>query len=296
MREFSQDIQGKKVTVEGGGVCIYCGSDGGADGLHDEHIIPYSLGGKTVLLAASCSACERITSYLDGYLANATYKQARVHIGVQSRRGHPKVLPASVAIQGNERVLDLSPSKHPYFLHMPVWQPPGMMRGVPPSSDFGDANAHVYWYVPPDIRETIGLSHGDLAEIRDTTPIPNLPTFARAIAKIAYCHAVYMLGFGAFRRLMLPDIILGRCPNIPYLVGSDLGEPEPPDPHNILHIVQRTRVTNGRLRLVTVRVRLFAHSGTPKNGMPFYEVVVGSEGRSKWLPRPIPTLPKVVAL
>jgi hypothetical protein len=56
-------------------------------------IMPYSLGGNTELLAASCSTCEKITSYLDGYLANATYKHVRVHAGIQSRRGHPKVLP-----------------------------------------------------------------------------------------------------------------------------------------------------------------------------------------------------------
>jgi hypothetical protein len=67
-----QDIQCKKVSVTDGGVCIYCGSDGGADGLDDEHIIPYSLGGNTELEQASCKMCGSITSYLDGYLANAT--------------------------------------------------------------------------------------------------------------------------------------------------------------------------------------------------------------------------------
>lgn len=37
-----EDIQGKKYPSFGRG--IYCGSDGGADGLRDEHIIPKSLG------------------------------------------------------------------------------------------------------------------------------------------------------------------------------------------------------------------------------------------------------------
>jgi hypothetical protein len=131
------------VPVEGGGRCIYCGSNGGSDGLRDEHIVPYSLGGNAQLLEASCSACERVTSYLDGYLANATYKHLRVHTGVQSRRGHPSFLAAVAEIDGSERVFDLEPSKHPYFLHMPVWRPPGFMIGKPPSPDFGDAKAHV---------------------------------------------------------------------------------------------------------------------------------------------------------
>lgn len=296
MRQFDEDLQGKKVPAEGGGSCIYCGSDGGASGLHDEHIMPYSLGGNTELLAASCSACERITSYLDGYLANATYKHVRVHAGVQSRTGHTKVLPAVVEIDGNERVVDLEPHNHPYFLHMPVWRPPRAMLGDPPSSDFGDAKAHVYWYVPPDIRQTLGLRAGDLARIRDATPMPNLSTFARAIAKIAYCHAVYAFGLGGFRPLMLPDIILGRSPNIPFLVGSDVGDPPPPDPRKVMHLIQRTELRYKRLRLITMRLRLFAHSGTHDHGMPFYEVIVGSEGRTNWRPRPTPALPNVIAL
>jgi hypothetical protein len=248
------------------------------------------------LLAASCSACEKITSYLDGYLANATYKHVRVHSDVQSRSGHPDVLPAVIAINGNGRAFDLAPNQHPYFLHMPIWRPPGIMCGVPPSSDFGEGKVHMYWYVPPDIRETIGLRVGDFAKIINTTPLPNFSTFARAIAKVAYCHAIYMLGLGGFRPLALPDVILGRCPNTPYFVGSDLGDPPPPDPRHVLHLIQRTNVTYHRWKLITVRVRLFAQSGTPANGMPFYEVVVGSEGRSLLRPRPTPNLPKVIAL
>jgi 5-methylcytosine-specific restriction endonuclease McrA len=49
-----EDVAGKKVAVKGGGVCVYCGWDGGEEGLHDEHVVPYSLGGNTELLNASC--------------------------------------------------------------------------------------------------------------------------------------------------------------------------------------------------------------------------------------------------
>ncbi len=296
MRDFGGDIQGQKVPVEGGGRCIHCGSDGGTDGLRDEHIIPYSLGGNTELLAASCSACEKITSYLDGYLANATYKHVRVHSAIQSRSGHPDVLPAVVDIIGNERAFDLEPEQHPYFLHMPIWHPPGIMCGLPPSPDFGPGRVHLYWYVPPNFRETIGLGPGDFARIMNRTPPPNFSTFARAIAKVAYCHAIYMLGLGGFRPLALPGIILGRYPNIPHFVGGDLGDPPPPEPRQILHIIQRANVTYRRWKLITVRVRLFAQSGTAANGMPFYEVVVGAEGRSTFPPRPPPSLPRVIAL
>jgi hypothetical protein len=295
--EKAEDVQGKKVPVKGGGTCIYCGSDGGVDGLHDEHVVPYSLGGTTELLNASCSDCEKITSYLDGYLANATYKYLRIHSRVRSRSGHPERVPAHVGLHDGKKVIDLAPQDHPYFLHMPVWYPPGIMRGVQPSQDFGDAKAHVYWWLPPNIPKTLGLRHGEIAEIQDTTPMPNLNTFARAIAKIAYCNAVMMYGLDRFRPLVIPDLILGRYPNIPYFVGSDRNDPPPPHRAGILHTVTHTNVAVGRLKFVTTRVRLFAHSGTEQNGMPIYEVVVGAEGRPKIVTRRrSPKLPRQITL
>jgi 5-methylcytosine-specific restriction endonuclease McrA len=48
----TENVAGKKQPVKGGGICIYCGWDGGTDGLHDEHVVPYSLGGNTELLKA----------------------------------------------------------------------------------------------------------------------------------------------------------------------------------------------------------------------------------------------------
>jgi hypothetical protein len=125
------------------------------------------------------------------------------------------------------------------------------MIGKPPSPDFGDAKAHVFWFVPADIRQTLGMSSDDVVRIRDTTPMPNLPTFARAIAKIAYCHAVYVYGLGGFRRLAIPDIILGRCPDVPFYVGSESGDPHPPEPRNILHRIDRTDVYYTGMHLIT---------------------------------------------
>jgi hypothetical protein len=76
-----EDVAGNKVPVKSGGVCIYCGWDEDGD-LRDEHTMPYSLGGNTELVGASCSDCEGVTSYLDGYLANAIFGHLRVHINL----------------------------------------------------------------------------------------------------------------------------------------------------------------------------------------------------------------------
>ena len=291
------DIQGKKIVLPEGGTCIYCGANGGAGGLGEEHVVPYALGGKTTLSNASCNGCSAITSYLDGYLASATYKYLRVHSGVQSRSGHPDVLPAYVGIEGGEITqIDLAPCDHPYFLHMPVWHPPGLMRGEAPTPEFKEPKAHVYWYVPPNMRDTLALRHGQTAEIQDKTPMPNVRTFARAVAKIAYCNAIIHYGLNGFRPLALPDIILGRYPHISLFVGSDRGDPPPPDPKGILHKLTFTNVNYQKLNFYTMRLRLFAHSGTDTNGMPYYEVVIGAPGPGNTHRRTMPKLPKIICL
>jgi hypothetical protein len=52
MDRFVEDVQGK--SHPGFGHCIFCGSDGGADGLRREHIMPKSLGGQAAIQKASC--------------------------------------------------------------------------------------------------------------------------------------------------------------------------------------------------------------------------------------------------
>ena len=73
------DIQG--TVYPGFGRCIYCGSDGGTEGLRDEHIMPFCLGGNAIIEKASCKACEAITSYLDGYMGRRVFYELRVHSG-----------------------------------------------------------------------------------------------------------------------------------------------------------------------------------------------------------------------
>src|ERR1700742_466983 len=185
-----EDVAGKKVAVKGGGMCISCGWDGGKDGLRDEQAVPYSLGGNTMLLKASCVDCEAVTSYLDGYLANAIFGHLRVHIGLQSRRGHPDNLPATIELADGQRAIDFATADHPYFLNMPIWRPPGFMIGKQLSDDFGPPGRFTYWYVPPRFRDIIGLKDGDIARVIDSSRPHNLNTFARGLAKIAYCNAV----------------------------------------------------------------------------------------------------------
>jgi hypothetical protein len=280
-----QDVAGKKVPVKGGGLCIYCGWDGGEDGLHDEHIIPYSLGGNTELLNASCPDCEAITSYLDGYMARAIFGHMRAHINLQSRSGHKRALPAVIELADGERAIDFATPEHPYFLNMPIWKPPGITIGERLSDDFGPGGKFTYYYAPPSLKDTLGLKDGDVARVIDKSPPHNFGTFARGLAKIAYCDAIFRFGLDGFRPLALPDIILGRYPNIAHFVGSQTRQPLPRHPRGRQHSINLDSRSFGRFKFLLSVIRLFGDSGTPDRGMPFYAVICGIEGKRKIIPR-----------
>lgn len=270
-----EDIQGKRYP--GYGRCIYCGSPGLKDGLREEHIIPRSLGGKAVIDSASCTDCEKITSYIDGYLGRHIFQEYRAHAGTPTRRPRerPTEFPARIIVDGIEEVRHFATARHPYFLAMPVWGLPTIMTGAQPTAAVKQMKAHVYEFVPDNIRETLGLPDGVNLQIRGTGSI-NYTTFARAIAKIAYCHTIIRYGLTGFRRLVLPQIILGRYPFVPQFVGGPLEDPPPPAPQGQLHIVNFERFSLNRLSLICVSVRLFAHSGFEGSGMPVYRVLSGA--------------------
>lgn len=269
------DIQGRKFP--GYGRCIYCGCDGGDDGLGNEHIVPFSLGGNAEIEHASCRRCEGITSYLDGYLARHVFYEYRAHAGVQTRnpKQRPKSFQSEIVLSDRTELRDFQTGDHPYFLGLPVWGLPGILRGVLPSDRFEHYMVHIYYLIPENIRETLYLTEEEPLQIRRGGTI-NHTTFARAIAKIAYCHAVLHYGLDGFRPLVMPDLILGKYPNIAHFVGCEISDPPPPQPAGQLHSVNFSIMTAGRLRVIMVSVRLFAHSGTDTAGMPIYRVIIGA--------------------
>jgi hypothetical protein len=279
-----ENLEGKK--VRGFGVCIYCGCDGEHHKLSSEHTMPYSLGGSTEILEASCDACSAETSYIDGYLANSVFNHFRVHLGLKSRSGHPEVLPVTIGLPEGQKIVNLSPERHPYFLNMPIWAPPGLVRtGDNITDGFKNYRTDVFWHVPQNIRETLGLSDKATAEIVNNIKPHNLSTFARGIAKIAYCTAIIKYGLDGFRPLFIPQVILGNYPHVPHLIGALPGPHGPPSARGQQHAVEFGNLTYERLRLMWANVRLFADSSAPEGGMPRYMVILGVEGKRKIIPK-----------
>jgi len=180
--------------------------------------MPYSLGGHAELKEASCQSCEQITSYVDGYLSRHIFGEFRAHVGAPSRRKRPSTLSANVSIGDQETTREFLAPDQPFALMLPIWDLPGIMRGDQPRPDFPSCEVRAYNFMPPNFRETLRLAPDPMVHIPSGT-INNI-TFARAIAKIAYCHAVAKYGLNGFRHLALPDIILGKYSCVPYFRGQ----------------------------------------------------------------------------
>jgi hypothetical protein len=282
-----EDIQGQKFP--GYGRCIYCGADGGADGLRDEHVIPLALNGETVIEQASCRACEKRINPADRYLGRSVYWHFRLHTGASTRRPkeRPDVLKATVEIAGRQTEREFSVKEMPFTVAMPLWGYPGLYRSAPIDAPFPETFLNLYHWVPPNIRDQLNLAEDEDYKIWSQIVVrPDL--FARAIAKIAYCHMVIRYGIDGFRKLALPDVILGKCSAAAYFVGSPLELPPPPLPGKALHMIGHADLTskNGPLRLYVVHVRLFANSAHGDHGMPIYHVVAGAPRLTKRLNQP----------
>ncbi len=261
------------------GECIYCGVSAKNAALFNEHIIPFSLGGNVEILNASCAECARVTTSIEDQVGQKILFDFRVHAKIQTRRKkqRPTALPISVTIgDGLRQNLILPVQDHPFFTPYPVWGPPGLLDGRLPEAEFLQPKVHLFWWVPPNIREILSLSDSEIARIAVPQKSINLNKFARAIAKMAYCQAVVYYGLHNWRRLVLPDLILGRYPFVPYFVGAALSDPPPRLPIDVQHLISLEPEAVGDLKLLVASIRLFANSGTDLHGPPIYRVVVGA--------------------
>jgi hypothetical protein len=167
-----------------------------------------------------------------------------------------------------------------------MWSPPGLLiNGAKITDDFQNYTCDVFWYVPDNIRQTLGLKESDEVRIKNGIKPHNLSTFARAITKIAYCSAILKYGLDGFRPLVTPQIILGNYPHVPYFVGPLPRPHGPPTERGQQHTVEFGDVVYNGLKLIFANVRLFADSSAPHGGMPRYQVILGAEGRRKIIPK-----------
>jgi hypothetical protein len=262
------------------GECIYCGALATETKLTDEHVIPLSFGGNVVILDGSCIPCATETGKIEQEVGRKAWWDFRTHSKAPTRRPkeRPTELSFDVSLNGGAFERRTVPvDEHPFFTPMPTWGPPGLFRGAAPSTEFPSSRAHVFYWIPPEVRKLWNVPDGAEINIR----IPDFKfdqhKFARVIAKIAYCQTVLHHGLHGFRRLVTPDLILGRYPYAPYFVGTDPDIPLPPGDKKFKHSIQIATSDALPFRLINVAVRLFANSGTDEMGPPTYRVIVGAQ-------------------
>ena len=276
---FAPEMHSGRKNLRTIGQCIYCGAGSKETRLTDEHIIPYSLGSDRYLKDASCVECAKITRDLEMHVAHNIFGHHRIHSGIQTRnpKKRPTELPLIIVRESAEERIELPIEDHPYFLSLPVWDRPGIVRNISPSNEFSGLTSHVYSYAPNNIGETLGIPTCGSLNIRPVSVAINPEIFARVLAKISYCQLVARLGLDGFRPLAIVDVILGKYSCVPYFVGSYIDGPLPPPAEKkYLHTVENVDAVISGKRLWLTVIRLFANSGTKENGMPIYTVITGA--------------------
>ena len=248
------------------GHCIYCPDDGSA-GLGDEHIIPYSLNGTQILPQASCRKCEKITSYLEGFISRDVFHQLRAAADMRTRRQLPAEFPAILTFDDGHKERIMVPADiHPATLVLPKFAMPDLLSGRLPDGNF--RFTYTTWMRPSvafdEFVKQRGAKHGEVA----TSIKPQ--QFSRVMAKIAHSYAVARLGLHGFKPLLLDLIHRRNVQRAPELVG---GDPQTPPPGvgrvHELDLLQHPK-------FVVVRIRLFASSSIEgEHTMPVYLVVAG---------------------
>jgi len=110
------------------GRCIYCNS---VDELEDEHIIPYGFGGSAVLPKASCRQCAVKTGRFEQFVLRGEMWAVRTILGLSSRnkKSAPTGLPITLIKNGKSHDEVLPLNRHPVILHLPIFNPPGILSG-----------------------------------------------------------------------------------------------------------------------------------------------------------------------
>lgn len=241
------------------GECIYCGSQ---DSLSKEHAVPYGLNGPWTLLRASCPRCASITHRFERDTLRGLLPAIRTVLAMQTRRRGERSasLPLVLESGGTSSTIQVPLAEFPLYLPTPLFPLPGAASGRAPVPGISAELSFVH-LAGPTFEEVCRRHDVDFVGAR---LIFSPEEFARTIAKIAFCAAVYALGLAPFKFTPIRHAILGEDPCIGHWVGSCKGEPM--NGAKGLHALQ-LRASGSNLH---VFLRLFAQFGGPE-----YHVVLG---------------------
>lgn len=251
--------------------CIYC-TEINTSALTDEHIIPFSLDGRTILQKASCRPCAAKVSAVEQFFARNVLGPMRMAQNGRSRRKSrwPDRVEIEVEFEEGRKIVEIPREYHPGGFATAKFINVAPVLGVPMVDPEKAAVPYILaldrWKELPELQGAKGFLVGRLDKVF------NAGMVARLAAKIAYCHAIAMLGLEGFDS-DLPQFILNDDPGIFQFVGADPSQGPPVKEQEHKLKLDITRAPNGIF--VTCIVWLYANWGNVENPMPSYLAVVG---------------------
>jgi hypothetical protein len=244
------------------GACIYCGKQNIL--LTDEHVVPFSIGGKHIISKASCVMCANITKKFEQDVMRDLWGQARASYNAPTRRKKERV--KSFVLKDPKGVADdLTVLAQHYpapmiFYYMPA---AGILAGTDRLVDRSPE-----WVLKAIVDDARVKEFEKNHPGRLTSSFKNVPqSFGRLLAKIGHSQVMTALDCSDFVPICLP-YILGKKSNVSYVVGSSPTN-APPQPE-FGYVLRTIQVSANNRMLLVVEVRLLANNDTPT-----YNVVVG---------------------
>ena len=184
--------------------CIYCG-ERNSSLLTDEHIIPFSLGGKLLLPQASCNSCAKVTRGITETIARSMYGRLRVRLDAptRNRKERPSTFPLVVVNKnGIERQVNIPATLWPRSYPVLILQEAGILSGIAPTEfqvqirdhaeDISDLYERGFLRKDENIRFTAMLDAG---------------VFCRQLAQIAHAFTMALIGSNGYQDFLIPRIM-----------------------------------------------------------------------------------------
>lgn len=239
------------------GRCIYCRSN--SSSLTDEHIVPYSLGGRTVLPKSSCTACAAITSKFEMFCARKMFGGVRLKGSFPSRKNRNRS--GRTLVQTNLGLVEIDVSDMTAFCPMYRYSQAGILQEPKRYCETFECKIG-----GRSLNFDAALLDRNITEVRSPNFTPDPTIFALLLSKIAHCEAVAAFGYEGFKHF-LPKYILQKDNRLPFVVGGMPGGEQKAD-----YAYQSAWRFYGRQleNFAILNIRLFGYFGGP-----WAHVVVG---------------------
>jgi hypothetical protein len=196
------------------GRCIYCGTTEGR--LSDEHVTPYGLSGRLVLVDASCDRHAKVTSALEKRILRDMLFAARAALGTRTRDPKERAKPHSMLVERAGQIEKVNSvwQDHWKVIRLPIFPLPASIDGRPYAGGIECISMDIF-ELGERGEEIAKRHHAD----KVIPPKFSAEDFARFVGKMAYGYAVERYDLNAFENVYVLPAILGESDDIGRWVG-----------------------------------------------------------------------------